>query len=405
MRSILTDYYSNNGFRLILADALEGLKTLDSGSVQCVVTSPPYWGLRDYGVKGQIGLEKHFHDYVLKMVDIFNEVSRVLRDDGVVWMNLGDTYSSNNGGDKLSGKNKTNKGCAGNSYRTPGKLGMKRKELLGIPWRIAFALQESGYYLRQDIIWSKPSPMPESVKDRCTKSHEYIFLLTKKAKYYFDSEAIKEQAQWMIDNQNRGTGVGFGYGSDADERNRPRIKKIPAGWDSGPGGHDKKEGRYNNSAYSFSRKTAEEGKPGSPKQHREDREDIKYSGTRNKRSVWTVEDHNSLIQWLSTAYPDLLDEYLKTIPDVWGISSKPFKEAHFATFPPELPKICIKASTRERDIVLDPFNGSGTTGLVARELGRNYIGIDINPKYLDMTINRVEHTLNQVTIFDEVNLD
>lgn len=181
--------------KLIQGDSLEVLKTLDDKSVNCCVTSPPYFGLRDYGHPGQIGLEETPKEFVNNLLEVFREVYRALKDDGTLWLNLGDSYAGNGGGDKMSGMYKSNKGAAGNKYRTPGKLGLKPKDLIGIPWKVAFALQEDGWYLRQDIIWNKPNPMPESVQDRCTKSHEYIFLLSKSPQYYFDHEAIKEQSK------------------------------------------------------------------------------------------------------------------------------------------------------------------------------------------------------------------
>ena len=177
---------------ILNGDCLDKLKTLESESVQCCVTSPPYWGLRDYGVDGQLGLEKKPEEYVAKMVAVFREVKRVLRNDGTLWVNLGDSYSGGGRGFGYGGKQDTNKGCDG----MPKSIiadGLKSKDLVGIPWRVAFALQADGWYLRQDIIWHKPNPMPESVKDRCTKSHEYIFLLTKSARYYYDNEAIREK--------------------------------------------------------------------------------------------------------------------------------------------------------------------------------------------------------------------
>jgi len=355
---------------IIIGDALTELKHLETKSVNCCVTSPPYWGLRDYGHPGQIGLEKTPGEYIKKLDEVFKEVSRVLRDDGTLWLNLADSYSSNGGGDKMYGINKTNKGSAGNMYRSaPG--GLKKKELVGIPWRMAFCLQDRGWYLRQDIIWSKPNPMPESVKDRCTKSHEYIFLLSKKAKYYFDHEAIKEPAG-IKGNANSFRGGCYVNGNidNATMGNRTvsgntKIK-VPSGWDTEKGSHGtiNKKGR-SDPAYSFARKTNTEGKPGLPKQHREDREDVHYSGMRNKRSVWTV-------------------------------ATKPYKEAHFATFPPDLIEPCILAGCPEGGIVLDPFFGSGTVGEVAQKNGREFIGIELNPKNYPLINRRLDHAHFQI---------
>jgi DNA modification methylase len=330
---------------IIIGDAKTELQKLPSESIDCCVTSPPYYGLRDYGVDGQIGLEETPGKYVEKMVDVFAEVSRVLKDSGTLWLNLGDSYSGN-GGYKTghcSDKQLSNNGSVIDNYRNPSKIGLKPKNLIGIPWKVAFALQESGLYLRQDIIWHKPNPMPESVKDRCTKAHEYIFLFSKSEKYYFDSEAIREPAKWD-----------------------PENTKTPDGWDTGSGAHGNfhrngREKGKKNSAYSFQRKTATIGKPGVPNQHREDRENIEYSGMRNKRSVWTV-------------------------------STKPYKEAHFATFPPDLIESCILAGCQENGIVLDPFAGSGTVGEVAKKNGREFILIELNQNYKPLIDRRIERT-------------
>ncbi len=396
-------YYENFGFTLYHADVVDGLKALSNESVQCAVTSPPYWGLRDYGIPETLwpsvsfspmpglepvtipeqscclGLEDDPLAFVGHIVLVFREVSRVLKKDGTIWVNLGDSYAGNGGyksKDNIGEKQKTNNGSLGNSYRTPGKIGLKQKDLIGIPWKVAFALQADGWYLRQDVIWHKTNPMPESVKDRCTKAHDYVFLLSKSAIYYFDNKAIEEPAG-KKGNANSFRGGCYVNGNNDNSTLGKRTvsgntkQKVPSGWDTGKGSHGSfhKDGRRK-SAYSFARKTATQGKPGAPDQHREDREDIEYSKSRNKRSVWSI-------------------------------ATFPFKEAHFATFPPKLPMTCIKAGSRGGDVVLDPFNGAGTTGLVARELGRNYIGIDINQEYLDMTIKRVEPSLNQITVFDD----
>ena len=367
-------YYENNGFSLIHADVLEGLKLLDSESVQCVVTSPPYWGVRDYGVKGQIGLEKHFDEYIEKIVSVFDQVFRVLKSDGVLWLNMGDTYISNPNmdiGDRkyMSGRKRFIR------PNTEKSTKLKIKNLVGIPWRVALALQDYGWILRQDIIWSKPSPMPESVKDRCTKSHEYIFLLSKRTKYYFNSDAIKEEAGEKGNANSFRGGCYVGGNTDNATLGKRTVsgntkKKLPSGWDRGPGSHDEKLGRYSNK------------RPSAPK------------GSFNGKT-------EAMAGTGQNAFRAITDYRNKR--SVWTISSRPFSEAHFATFPPELPLICISAGSQEGDLILDPFNGAGTTGLVARELGRKYVGIDLNESYLDITIERVEHTLNQLTFFDLAN--
>ena len=289
-------------YQLLCGDALSVLKTLDSESVQCVVTSPPYFGLRDYGIVNQLGMENTVKEYVLKLVEIFTEAKRVLKCDGTIWINLGDSYSSGgNGGG--SGKQRTNKGSLIGPKATPG---YKIKNLIGVPWHVAFALQEDGWYLRSDIIWAKPNPMPESVTDRPTKSHEYIFLLSKSAKYYYDAKAIKEQA--MPDTSIR-------------DRDNTKLNNTPG---------RTKEGGLKTNGYE----------------------------TRNKRDVWTV-------------------------------PTSPYPEAHFATYPPKLIEPCILAGSRPGDIVLDPFNGSGTTGQASLENQRKYIGIELNPEYIKLSEKRL----------------
>jgi DNA modification methylase len=295
-------------------DCLKGLKQLDDNSINCCVTSPPYWGLRDYGVEGQFGLESTPEEYVAKMVEVFREVKRVLRKDGTLWLNLGDSYSGScqtGGVNSISGNGKSQP-----HVKHKRNTNLKPKDLVGIPWMVAFALRADGWYLRQDIIWHKPNPMPESVKDRCTKAHEYIFLLSKSQHYYYDHEAISEP-----------------YTSKAE---KPRNKAA--------------EG-YNNS-YVGGRWS-------------EGERDYYSAGKRNKRSVWTV-------------------------------ATKPFKEAHFAVFPPALIEPCILAGCPENGIVLDPFMGSGTTGMVAAIHQRNFIGFELNPEYCKMAEKRIEETKAQI---------
>lgn len=327
-------------------DALEVMSSWEDNLVQCCVTSPPYWGLRDYGVDGQLGLEKTPEEYIEKMVAVFRQVRRVLKPDGTLWLNIGDSYcGGGRGGNPEESpyrKQATNTGSVTGMAKNPGRtpIGMKPKDLVGIPWMVAFALRADGWYLRQDIIWAKPNPMPESVRDRCTKSHEYLFLLTKSAKYFYNAEAIKEPASHA-------------------------TTKMPDGWDTGAGAHG-----------SFHREGREKGKKtdkqrGHSRRHAgfNDRWDQmekaeQCSGTRNKRSVWEI-------------------------------ATKPFPEAHFATFPEKLVEPCILAGSREGDIVLDPFGGSGTTGAVAARLGRKYVLIELNQSYIDMALRT---RLNQTTL-------
>jgi DNA modification methylase len=284
---------------ILIGDAREKLKELSSQSVNCCVTSPPYWGLRDYGNNKQIGLEKNPDEFIAELVDVFREIKRVLRDDGTLWVNMGDSYAGGiKGGDLKSG-------------------GLKSKDLVGIPWMLAFALRADGWYLRQDIIWHKPNPMPESVRDRCTKAHEYVFLLSKSDKYYFDAEAMKEPSAGLGKTKIRFGGKKYG---DSDD----------------------------------------------PKHATKSGNEYTDSGTRNKRSVWSV-------------------------------TAKPFKGAHFATFPPDLIEPCILAGCPEGGVVIDPFFGAGTTGLVAQRHGREWIGCELNPEYAIIAQTRIEAESNLFT--------
>jgi len=309
-------YYQSENASLLCGDCLRLLSLLPDKSVNCCVTSPPYFGLRDYGCNGQIGLEQTPDEYVAKLVSVFREVKRVLRDDGTLWLNLGDSYAGSGKGSnpdgtphpsRLLGKQGTNTGTVTgkNMPQKASAIGLKSKDLIGIPWRVAFALQQDGWYLRQDIIWHKPNPMPESVKDRCTKAHEYIFLLSKSPKYYFNNEAIKDPVK-----QDWGT-------------------------------RDRKNGKYHN-----------EGSGLQPHSGLE-----KSYEKANKRSVWTV-------------------------------TTKPFKGAHFATFPPDLIEPCILAGCPKDGVVLDTFNGAGTVGVVVAKHSRRYLGIELNPEYCQITLNR-----------------
>jgi DNA modification methylase len=310
--------------KIFTGDALTILRTLPSRIVQTCVTSPPYWGLRDYGVKGQLGLEKTPAQYVARIVDLFREVRRVLREDGTLWLNLGDCYAQSmygSGGGWAKKKNEyTNAPAQDRSlFKYPGYMHrLKNKDLVGIPWRVALALQADGWYLRQDIIWHKPNPMPESVTDRCTKAHEYLFFLSKSSRYYFDSEAIKERAA-----QNRWSG--------------------------------KKSMNLKNS---------------------KDRDGI-FGGLTRER--------------------DMMPEY-RNRRSVWTVATKPYRGAHFATFPPGLIEPCISAGTPAGGLVLDPFLGSGTTAAVASGLQRHYIGIELNPAYVKLARSRLREFAQSPTL-------
>lgn len=367
---------------LIHGDSIVKLRKLKDESIDCCITSPPYWGLRDYGTAkweggdenckhlphnkpgpnaavgntlalqgrrpysdicgkcgairkdNQLGLEKTPEEYTAKMVEVFSEVKRVLKNQGTLWLNLGDSYAGScqgagkNTKERVEGKKIENLGSSINYLQKYGHTltskpptakveGLKPKDLVGIPWRIAFALQSTGWYLRQDIIWHKPNPMPESVTDRCTKAHEYIFLLTKSPKYYYDNEAIKEISKDVESHNGR------------RRRNEDEFTKTQ---------------NFNSYRKGFSKI----------------KEGTKYE-TRNKRSVWTI-------------------------------TTKPFKGAHFATFPEDLIRPCVLAGCPKGGTILDPFAGAGTVGVVAKRNNRNFIGIELNSKYLKMAENRINNT-------------
>lgn len=341
--------------RIYQGDVLDVLRTWPDEFVQSVVTSPPYWGLRDYGVEGQIGLEKTPEEYVAKMVDVFREVRRVLRDDGTCWLNLGDSYaaSGNNSGstpEDLTEKQRSNGGCI---YKKRLPLnGLKPKDLVGIPWRVAIALQADGWYLRSDIIWAKPNPMPESVTDRPTKAHEYIFLLTKSERYFYDADAIKEKAIYREDERPFGDAGGNRHGDEGrlyKPQDRRPLYKDAKSYD---GKHsDKQRGHVRRHAGFNDRWDAMDKAE-------------QCGGMRNKRSVWTVATHS-------------------------------FPEAHFATFPEKLIEPCIMAGSRAGDVVLDAFMGAGTTALVSARFNRRFLGIELNQKYIDIAVRRVEPELAQ----------
>ena len=341
--------------RVLNGDCRDVLATLPDESVNCVVTSPPYFGLRDYGVDGQIGLEPTPAAFVAELVAVFREVRRVLRDDGTLWLNLGDSYAGSWGAQSRGeAPGAASKLSGGQVYAAPktthtGRVkhtpGLKPKDLMGVPWRVAFALQDDGWYLRQDIIWAKPNPMPESVQDRCTKSHEYVFLLSKSARYHYDADAIAEPV-------TASTVARLAQDVEAQEGS----SRVPGKTN----GTMKAVGR---AAGNKSHKYVDQYEAEASEQHRTKAglmkvADVAYD-TRNARSVW-------------------------------NIATQPFSEAHFATFPPELAERCIKAGCPQGGTVLDPFGGAGTTGLVADRLQRNAILIELNPDYAAMAKRRIE---------------
>lgn len=318
---------------IINGDALTELKKLPSKSVNLIVTSSPYWNLRDYQVNGQIGLEDTPQKFIIVLVEIFEECHRIL----TLWVNIGDSYAS--GSKKrtseqvykksnLKGGKASQISCKDKNKKTG--IGLKPKDLVGVPWMLAFALRDWGWYLRQDIIWSKPNPMPESVTDRCTRSHEYIFMFSKKAKYYYDFESIKTPTKY----------VGI---TGMDKSGYKNAKTFNGKHSDKQRGHSRKHAGFNERWGAMT--LAEQ------------------SQSANKRSVWNV-------------------------------ATKPFSEAHFATFPPELIVDIIKAGCPIGGIVLDPFFGAGTTGLVARKYERNFIGIELNEKYInEIAIPRLQKEL------------
>lgn len=354
---------------------MELLPALPDNHVQCVVTSPPYWGLRKYGEDPrEIGSEKTFKEYVTKLTAVFEEVRRVLRPDGTLWLNMGDSYAGGGRGDGAKDcKQKTNHGSLGFPRMKPMK-GFKPKDLIGQPWAVAFALREAGWYLRQDIIWFKKNPMPESCTDRPTRTHEYFFLMSKSQMYYYDYEAIKEPAG------NRGCPTVGGNGANEGIEHSSRYnkgKKIPAGWDLADGSHGKihREGR--NSRMHVDRDVAHANRLG-PKNRNADksvkataaarmgggagwRKNQERIDTRNKRSVWEL-------------------------------ATMPFLEAHYATFPPALVLPAVLAGSRPGDLVMDPFSGAGTVGKVCLERARKYLGIELYAKNLEITDRRMAKT-------------
>ena len=292
---------------VMIGDALSLLKGVPAGFAQCCVTSPPYWGLRDYGVAGQLGREKTPDAYVTNIVVVFHEVRRVLASTGTLWLVLGDSYTS--GGRSSRATDKKNP-IREDNYRAPTPGGLKAKDLIGIPWMVAFALRADGWYLRSDIIWHKPNVTPESVTDRPTKAHEYLFLLSKSERYYYDSEAVREEAVGKTVHDLTGQGY-FPPGQTPSCGNR-------------------------------------------------------IDGKRNRRSVWTV-------------------------------STAPFKDAHFATFPMALIEPCILAGSKVGDTVLDPFTGSGTTCALAKKLGRHYLGMELNANYAQLFNKRISEVNSGVS--------
>jgi len=364
-----TDRGGHGMVTILQGDCIEVMKTLPEKSVNCCVTSPPYWGLRDYGVDGQLGLEKTPEEYVENIVKVFREVRRVLRDDGTVWLNLGDSYASGGRTEYDPDPKLPSRGGA-HRNRSTATNGLKPKDLVGIPWRVAFALQADGWYLRSDIIWEKGNCMPESVQDRPTRCHEYIFLLSKSPHYYYDCDAIKVPAS--ADTHARYS------------RGRSDTHKHA---DGGPGGQT--------IARSFahmedktvvvpdSYKGSVPGRKGGPGQERRSE---RARGVHPKAA-----DPGQGIK-ANTSFCEAVRDVvsMRNKRSVWHVNSKGFSEAHFATFPPELIRPCILAGCPIAGTVLDPFGGSGTTGEVSEEEGRNSLLIELNPEYIGMAKRRTQ---------------
>lgn len=326
--------------------------------VQCIVTSPPYWGLRDYGVPGQLGLEPTLREFIDNMVEVFDLCRELLADDGSLWLNMGDSYASTGGptgpmtGAQFINRQRGKAVICLNNRKAGQEEGLKPKDLVGQPWRLAFALQDAGWWLRQDIIWHKPNPMPESVRDRCTKAHEYLFLLAKREKYYYDFAAMQEPVSGGA--HARGSGV--------------NPKAAPSGWDTSPGGHREKAGRYTGTGVGFGRGYDKAPKP-------------------------RVKQNSSF----ASSVNELVD--MRNRRTVWSIPTQSFDGAHFATFPEALVEPCVLAGTRPGDIVFYPFMGSGTVARVAQRLGRRWLGAELNPEYIALQAERtrqpglmLEHT-------------
>ncbi len=351
---------------LLNGDCRSVLKELEPESVQCVVTSPPYWGLRDYKIAGQIGLEVTPEEYVSELVEVFRKVRRVLKSDGTLWLNLGDSYFGSWG--NYCGENRGKQGqreiLNGSRVPNPAYDGLeqwrpptsyqhatlKPKDLCMMPARVALGLQADGWWVRQDIIWAKPNPMPESVTDRCTKSHEYIFLLTKSQQYFYNHEAIKEES---ITNDIR----------------RPYGSKGAWDMDGLPD-----EQKHGGEPRSFKGSKFHTGKTAEHQLHRSSK------SPRVNGNLPGRDDNGHACNGPGQEY--------RNKRSVWTVGTQPYSEAHFATFPPDLIKPCVLAGTKPGDVILDPFGGSGTTGMVAIELGRKAILIELNAEYAKLCEQR-----------------
>lgn len=383
---------------------------LPDKSIDSIITSPPYRGLRDYKIEGQLGLEKSPEEFIDNMLKVFREAHRVLKDDGTLWVNIGDTYYGGKGMNGAStGYPQHSNAINAKALITtePGQIRpqdrphvfLKPKDLCGIPWMLAFALRADGWYLRQDIIWHKPNPMPESCQDRCTKSHEYIFLFSKSNRYYFDALSIAtpyaEKTYTTFGTQP--TGYGDGSGLIASEGwhervpvRKPKEWKVPDGWDQGEGTHGKfhREGRGDSKKKDS--KVAGNPDTESAANLGKYRDDQRKSGNKERKPATERGTPEGTGKNQAGSIPWVGDRANKR--SVWTVPTSPFKDAHFATFPPDLIVDCIKAGCRGGG-VLDPFMGAGTTAVVARKLERNFVGLEINPKYITIANDRLRNEL------------
>jgi DNA modification methylase len=381
----MTLYLDDGDVRLYHGDVMTVLAELPAESVDCVVTSPPYWGLRDYSVEGQLGLEPTPDQYITRMVEVFREVRRVLKPSGTLWLNIGDSYNAGTGGRQPS-RNIEKAGDVG-YWQKAGEMGDRRidfpglkiKDLCGIPWRLAFALQADGWYLRADIIWAKPNPMPESVTDRPTKAHEYVFLLTRQPRYFFDQEAVREQfearpqqrltdmREQPLSEARRAAGVEQGNPQGGTHASRFRVQDESLDWcgcvEAGCGR------TFGSDDCGCACHTPE------PTRGPDGR--LKTTVQASNGSI----QHRDGERWPNAG---------RNVRTVWEIPTQPYPEAHFATFPEELVRRCILAGCPERGLVLDPFAGSGTTLHVARKHGRHAIGIELNADYCALAARRLQ---------------
>ena len=381
---------SNSENEIFVGDSLGQLQQIADKSVNCCITSPPYFALRDYGVQPHqwpevtysilgveihvpameacLGLEENYLHYIGHLISIFREVNRVLKKDGTLWMNLGDSYagSGKGVGDNYTGRYKqgTHPGSRTTTTRTRNvSKTIKAKDLIGIPWAVAFALRDDGWYLRQDIIWYKRNPMPESVTDRCTKAHEYIFLLSKSPKYYFDAAAIKtivmdttvKRMAQQVEQQNGSERV--------PGKHNGAMKAVGPGRKPRPG----VDSRGGNQASTTGIKA------------------YSHRGTGDQK----LTGHSGNFD----AEGNLIGDGMANKKSVWDVTTQPFKEAHFATFPPDLIVDCVKAGCPEGGVVLDPFGGAFTTAVVSEKLNRRWKVIEINPKYVQIGQNRLQQEI------------